>query len=191
MSLTERETLDAIADSLMFPHASSAARARQAAERLVDDYPTVAQAFSELATWLDETDRFKAEENYTILFDLEPACTLDIGHHIYGEAYQRGSLLAGLTAECREHGVSLADELPDFLPTVLRLVGRLPDSEERRVFIDRILSIAVGKMNKALRRWSGPWAQAVSSLADVYVAPPEELDDSLAKRIRLEVLAGA
>jgi len=191
MSLTDRQTLDAIASSLSFPHGGSAKDAQLAAEQLLDDYPASAQAFGELARWLAETEPFELDELYTKLFDLDPTCTLDIGHHVYGEAYQRGALLAGLTEELRKYGISLTNELPDYLPTVLRLVGRLPDTEERRVFIDRILAVAVAKMNKVLRRVETPWARAISSLADIYVAPPEEVDDSLKKRIRLEVLAGA
>ena len=93
--------------------------------------------------------------------------------------------------ESVEHKVDLRDELPDYLPTVLRLVGRLDDTPEREMFLSRVVGVGVGRMKKALVKIDTPWARAVSSLADVYVAPAEELDDTLHKRIRLQVLNNA
>ncbi len=188
MIATDVCTLDATASCLAYPHPESANHARKAAAGWSANYPQVASAFIKLAEWLDETDKLVIEEAYTNLFDLKPACTLDIGHHVFGEAYQRGALLAGLIGEHREYGVDLNDELPDYLPTVLRLLGRLPNTPERALFMKRIIGVAVGRMKKELIRIDTPWAHAVSSLADVYIAPAEELDDSLHKRIRLEVL---
>lgn len=190
-SFVDPNTLDAIASCLCYPHPDSAKDARRAAAGWGDSYPQVAEHFTLLAEWLEATDPLAIEEAYTNLFDLKPACTLDIGHHVFGEAYQRGALLAGLVAEHREHGVDLRDELPDYLPTVLRLVGRLADTPEREMFLSRVVGVAVGRMKKALVKIETPWARAVSSLADVYIAPAEELDDTLHKRIRLEVLNGA
>ena len=191
MTFTDQTTLDAIAGCLGYPHEGSAANARLAAKGLEGHYPGVAAKYRRLARWIADTDPHFVEEAYTVLFDLKPQCTLDIGHHVYGEAYQRGALLAGLVHELNERGIDMGDELPDYLPTVLRLVGRLPDIEEREIFIDRILAVGIGRMKKALADTKTPWAEALCALADVYVAPPEELDDSLHKRIRLEVLNNA
>ncbi len=181
-------TLDATASCLGYPHSESASDAHKAAVGWSGSYPQVARAFAGLAEWLEKSEKLTIDETYTTLFDLKPACTLDIGHHVYGEAYQRGALLSGLVAEHREHGIDLNDELPDYLPTVLRLLGRLPDTPERTLFMERIIGVAVGRMKKQLIQIDTPWAHAVSSLADVYIAPAEELDDTLHKRIRLEVL---
>ena len=190
-SFTDQTTLDAIAESFSFPHPRSAEHARIAAAGLTDGYPEVAAVYGRLADWIEGTDPHRVEEAYTNLFDLKPQCTLDIGHHVYGEAYQRGALLAGLVQELNLMGISMRDELPDYLPTVLRLVGRLPETEERQIFIDRILAVAIGRMKKVLDEVNNAWAEALCALAEVYVAPPEELDDSLHKRIRLEVLNNA
>ena len=191
LAFTDQTTLDAIAGCLGYPRANSWAEAHIAADGLSEGYPQVAAAYRKLGNWLANTDRHEVEEAYTVLFDLKPQCTLDIGHHVYGEAYQRGALLAGLVHELGHMGIDMGDELPDYLPTVLRLVGRLPDTEERQIFIDRILAVGVGRMKKALVDTKTAWAEAVCALADLYVAPPEELDDSLHKRIRLKVLNNA
>ncbi len=191
MTLCDQTTLDAIAGSFCFPHPESAAEARLAATGLYEEFPDVAARFNSLADWLEQTDPHAVEEAYTTLFDLKPQCTLDIGHHVYGEAYQRGALLAGLVHELNLRGIDMANELPDYLPTVLRLVGRLPDTEEREIFIEQILGIGIARMKKVLEGTKTAWAQALCALTKVYVAPPEEVDDSLHKRIRLEVLNNA
>ena len=190
-SFADADTLDAIASCLGYPHPDSATDARRAAAGWGDAYPQVAEHFIALAEWLEETDPLAVEDAYTNLFDLKPACTLDLGHHVFGEAYQRGALLAGLVAEHREHKVDMRNELPDYLPTVLRLVGRLEDTPEREMFLSRVLGVGVGRMKKALVKIDTPWARAVSSLADVYIAPAEELDETLHQRIRLQVLNNA
>ena len=74
---------------------------------------------------------------------------------------------------------------------LFRSVGRLDDTPEREMFLSRVVGVGVGRMKKALVKIDTPWARAVSSLADVYVAPAEELDDTLHKRIRLQVLNNA
>ncbi len=191
MTCTDRLTLDALADCLRYPHERSAEQAQVAARGLAADYPGVAQSYRELADWIESTPSEQVEEAYTVLFDLKPQCTLDLGHHLYGEAYQRGALLAGLVHELNHLGIDMRDELPDYLPTVLQLVGRLPGTEERQIFIDRILAVAIGRMKKVLDETNTPFAQALCALADVYVAPAEERDDSLHNRIRLEVLNNA
>ncbi len=191
MTCTDTVTLDAIADCLRYPHSQSARQAQVAARGLAADHPQVAQAYRELADWIDNTHPDQVEEAYTVLFDLKPQCTLDLGHHVYGEAYQRGALLAGLVHELNHLGIDMRDELPDYLPTVLQMVGRLPDTEERQIFIDRILAVAIGRMKKVLGETKTPFAQALCALADVYIAPVEERDDSLHNRIRLEVLNNA
>ncbi|RMH41511.1 MAG: hypothetical protein D6689_10910 [Deltaproteobacteria bacterium] len=162
------EALDAIAAALEYPHAGSERAARAAADALrgVDD--EVAAAFAALADWLRDTPRAEQEELYTRLFDLRPACTLHVGYHVWGDAYQRGELLAGLVGELRRANIDPGRELPDFLPNVLRLWGRIDVDDDARLFHDRVLAVGVGRMAAELRRVTTPWAVAVASLSRLF-----------------------
>jgi nitrate reductase molybdenum cofactor assembly chaperone len=65
------------------------------------------------------------EELFIQTFDFNPSCTLDIGWQLFAEDYNRGLFLAKLRAESRQLGVAESCELPDHLPHVLRLLGRM------------------------------------------------------------------
>lgn len=93
------------------------------------------------------------QDLYTQTFDLDPRCTLDTGWHVFGDAYNRGAFLACLRDDLRVAGVAETTELPDHLPQVLRLIGRLPRAraEEFGAFatlaIDGILDALAGRGN--------------------------------------------
>ncbi|HQW51672.1 MAG TPA: hypothetical protein PL082_06410, partial [Tepidiformaceae bacterium] len=74
--MMDRETLDLVAQSLEYPTAHTAQRARSAAERSAGDHTALARALWELAVWLETAPIGQAEERYTALFDLNPVCTL-------------------------------------------------------------------------------------------------------------------
>lgn len=182
-----RELLDPIAASFEYPDDASPGAARDAAAALAEVDPAASVAFGALARWLDETPRTEAEERYTTLFDLQPQCTLHVGYHVYGEAYQRGALLAGLVGELRRAGIDPGTELPDFFPTVLRLLGRVPDDEDRELFFDRVVRVALSRMRKELGAVSTPWASALAAVADMFEAavPAERsLDDLIRQEAR-------
>ncbi|MGH9476277.1 MAG: nitrate reductase molybdenum cofactor assembly chaperone [Terriglobales bacterium] len=70
------------------------------------------------------------EELYAATFDLQPDCTLNLGHHLFGEDWKRSSLLIELASSMQRAGLELAGELPDHLCWLLRFLDRMPWTEE-------------------------------------------------------------
>lgn len=138
-------------------------------------------ACARMADALEEIGPRRAEERYTLLFDLTPTCTLDVGYHLFGENYARGELLAGLTGELRDHGVDAGDELPDHLPVLLRLLGRQRDPWERGVLISVVLLPALLKINEELEdnddAWSGLLRALPAVLEDLVPVEAETLEE--------------
>lgn len=91
----------------------------------------------------------EAQERYTRTFDLNPACAMEIGYHLFGENYKRGLFLAQLME--MESGLELGQQqqLPDYLPVLLRLVDRLAQSDVRGELIAECLVPALQKMIEA------------------------------------------
>lgn len=168
-----------LAPALGYPDAATGAAARRAAASFDGE---TAQALAALADWLDAAAPGEPEEQYTRLFDLSPVCTLHAGYHLFGEAYQRGSLLAGLAEELRHREIPLADELPDYLPTLLVLASRL-DDEGRQALAETLLLPALTRMVAALGENPLPWARLLRALPEAVIATlaaPPTVPESLA-----------
>ncbi|OFW38271.1 MAG: nitrate reductase molybdenum cofactor assembly chaperone [Acidobacteria bacterium RIFCSPLOWO2_12_FULL_67_14] len=94
------------------------------------------------------------QERFTGTFDLNPACTLDVGWHLFGEQYERGAFLVDMREMLRAHGIAESVELPDHLPHLLTLLGRqdparAADLATRAIApaLDRILAALEGQDN--------------------------------------------
>ena len=71
------------------------------------------------------------QELYAQSFDLNPNCALEIGYHLFGEDYKRGAFLANLRETQGDLELGREQQLPDYLPVLLRLLVRLEDDELR------------------------------------------------------------
>ena len=147
------------------------------------DYPSEALAARSAATadelkwqptiWLDLLEAFaleaqliplgELEEMYTRTFDLNPSCTLEIGWHLFGETYKRGSFLANVREALRVHEVPEGSALPDYLPTLLRLLPKLRHDDAQDLVRDCVLP-ALEKLRGAVGEGAGPYANLLESL---------------------------
>jgi nitrate reductase molybdenum cofactor assembly chaperone len=173
---TVRTLLDQVGVVLGYPGHACATRvatakalADHAAELLdgADAGKRLAAAAAALAEDLDVRGPDWAAERYTVLFDMSPVCTLAVGYHVFGETYARGEFLAGLVGELREHGVSMGEELPDHLPVLLQLLGRMQDAEDRRLLLSVVLLPGLDKMLSELETANDPWSKVLRALPDV------------------------
>lgn len=119
------------------PHLS--AQARAVADHLQMNSKIWQDLLEAFALHVSLTPFTEVEETYTQAFDMNPACTLEIGWHLFGETYKRGSFLANMRASLREHGVEEGTSLPDFLPNLLRLLPRLSPEDAQGLVSDCIL----------------------------------------------------
>ena len=163
--MLDRSALDLVALSLEYPDAfvrTVLGRARPDGTALGEE---LGGAVWGLLSYLRLAPEHEPEERYTTLFDLSPVCTLHVGYHLFGDAYQRGALLAGLAAEMRRAEVPQKEgELPDFLPSLLRLVARTGDAEDRARLVDLVLRPGLARMAAALAESEAPWAPVVRAL---------------------------
>jgi len=98
------------------------------------------------------------EELYTRTFDLNPVCTLDVGWHLYEENYDRGTFLVQMREALRRHGIPETTELPDHLPSVLKVLARASDQEGAPLVRDSVLP-AMKKMLKAFTESDNPYGK--------------------------------
>ena len=74
--------------------------------------------------YLVGTPLIKLQEEYTATFDLNPANSLNLSYHRWGDGKERGRALARLSHLYAGAGYEIADgELPDFLPLMLEFIA--------------------------------------------------------------------
>ncbi len=91
----------------------------------------------------------RLREIYAATFDLNPACCLFAGYHLFGDSYKRGALMAGLNGEYRARGFDPGNELPDHLSVLLRFLAVLDDSELRSALLEELLLPALTRIVKS------------------------------------------
>jgi nitrate reductase molybdenum cofactor assembly chaperone len=103
------------------------------------------------------------QEQYVAAFDLDPACSLDVGWHLFGEAPERGAFLASLREDLARAGIYERGNLPDHLPTILRLIAR--EDEESAAALAAIIAPAVTHLREFLRARGSPFADTIDAVA--------------------------
>lgn len=103
----------------------------------------------EFAGQLSRLSTEEIQERFVQAFDLNPAATLEIGWHLFGEQYERGEFLVSLRKKLRDAAIPETGELPDHLLHVLPLLARL-EPAEAEAFTEKFLRPALEKILKGL-----------------------------------------
>jgi nitrate reductase molybdenum cofactor assembly chaperone NarJ/NarW len=103
------------------------------------------------------------QQQYVDAFDLDPACSLEIGWHLFGESPERGAFLSILREDLARAGIFERGDLPDHLPTLLRLIAR--EDDESAAALAAIIAPAVAHLAEYLRARRSPFADAIDAVA--------------------------
>ena len=125
--------------------------------RNVEDY---LQKFITEISNLSITD---LEELYTRTFDINPIASLEIGWHLYGEAYERGLFLVKMRELLRQHHVEESSELPDHLTHVLMVLGRMEKAHADE-FAAKFVIPALNKILEGFQGNNQPYEHALVAL---------------------------
>ena len=105
--------------------------------------------YQELADHLRYPEDPLQQELYVQTFEFNPACTLEIGWHLFGENYERGEFLVRMREQLRRHGIAESTELPDHLTHLLPLIA-LMDHGEAAQFVGEFILPALTKIRSAI-----------------------------------------
>jgi len=106
--------------------------------------------YTEFAEQLRYPNDPAEQERYVQTFEFNPACTLEIGWHLFGENYERGEFLVRMRGELRRYGIAETTELPDHLAHLLLLAGRM-DYQDAAELAGEFLLPALAKIQEALK----------------------------------------
>lgn len=160
------KVMDAFARLLCYPGPYTSQAAELLYIVLRGELDDAARDISQFGAFLEQHEDWKLEEVFTATFDVNPACALEVGWHLFGEEYARGMFLVRMREELRKYGLPESAELPDHLSHVLAVVAAMPGDERAR-FVTACVQPAVEKMNEALAKKQTPYRHVVSALAHV------------------------
>lgn len=130
-----------------------------------------------LAPWLEALQALAPEareELYVRTFDFDPATTLEIGWHLFGEDYQRGEFLASCRRLLAAVGIPELGQLPDHAALLLAALPALPPARAEQ-FFTTYLHPGLEKILLALSQRQNPYhhlLQALSHAAAALCARP-------------------
>lgn len=165
MTQTVTVVHDVLAALLAYPTEGFAARVAAAPGEL---RPACARAAERLAPFVDYVQQHAPsdlEELYTRTFDINPACSLEVGWHLYGERYDRGEFLVRMRNYLRALGLPESVELPDHLTHVLPVLGRLT-REDAEAFALHFVLPALDKMCAAWGEEPNPYRGVLEAIRD-------------------------
>ena len=111
------------------------------------------------------------QEEYTRHFDLNPATSLNLTYHRYGDGKERGPALAHLHQVYQGAGYEAATcELPDFLPLVLEFLAICP--EEEYSWLLKEYRFQIETLANRLKETGTPYANLLSVLVDTFRIDP-------------------
>lgn len=121
-----------------------------------------------VADFVDATlarDAAEVAADYVQTFDLTPAHSLHLTHHVFGEEKTRGPALVDLAEFYRGYGLRHDEkELPDYLPLMLEFASQL-SPDEARVFLGdvaKVLKVLAGNLEAAGSRYA-PLVRAIEN----------------------------
>ncbi len=151
-----KETVRALRDDIRELHPESA-RASLPASKRPDEHLNLFMSSIQSLTLAD------LEELYTRTFDINAIASLEIGWHLYGEAYERGVFLVRMRELLRTHGIEESNELPDHLSHVLMALGRL-ETTEAGGFVSSYLNKGLEKILEGFKDKENPYEQVLLAL---------------------------
>ena len=162
--MAEANTMRAFARLLSYPDEHTIEAAELLYIILQSEAPDAASELSAFGTFVDGHEPWEVEEAFTRTFDVNPACALEVGWHLFGEDYTRGMFLVRMREELRKYDLTESIELPDHMTHVLAVVAAMPQDEASR-FVRACVQPAVEKMRGALANQQTPYRHVVASFA--------------------------
>lgn len=149
-------------------------------------YPDAARELAPLVGVLRSRSLIESQEEYVGTFDRNPRHSLHLFEHVHGESRDRGQAMVDLLEEYRRFGLDVTgNELPDYVPLFLEVLGLIGEDEASALLAEAIH--VLDALRKQLERDESPYAavlKVVCSLCDVEpkpltVAPVRDMDEAL------------
>lgn len=142
------EVYNALGGLLIYPeHGATTAAARCVAALKGSGSPAI-EPVGKFAEHVSQCSEAEIQELFTRTFDINPVAALEVGWHLFGERYERGTFIVKMRQTLRDLEIPESTELPDHLTHVLEALGRM-DANDADEFANMFVLPALSKMQEA------------------------------------------
>ena len=129
---------DALARLVQYPREDFAERVEEGAAVISVACPPAWPALEPFVDFARSAPLGDLEELFTRTFDNTKDRALEVGWHVFGENYTRGTFMVTVRGWLREHGIEETGELPDHLGHMLTLMGRMDEIRAAELAADTV-----------------------------------------------------
>jgi nitrate reductase molybdenum cofactor assembly chaperone NarJ/NarW len=116
----------------------------------------------------------ESQQTYVATFDRNPSHALHLFEHVHGESRDRGQAMVDLLDEYRGLGLDIeANELPDYVPLFLEVLGAI-DPERAQALLDDAIHV-LDAIGGRLARDQSPYAAVFAVLRELATVEPRPL----------------
>lgn len=153
---------DDLAALAVFPRFALAPHARACAAEWRTACPDAAAAMERFAVTIDGFSLPALQEEYTAAFDFDPACALELGWHLYGDAFERGAFLVEIRDALTRAGVAESDGLPDHIAHILPLLAR--EEADCAQAHAAMVAPAIARVRESLQKRQSPYLDLIAAI---------------------------
>jgi nitrate reductase assembly molybdenum cofactor insertion protein NarJ len=124
----DRKVYDALSRLIDYPAPGYVEASEEWVSVVAQICPPAGEVLQPFAAFVSEHTAEQLEEIYCRTFDNTQSAALELGWHLYGEAYERGAFLVSMRQMLRDHNIPEDGELPDHASLALLLMSRCDDA---------------------------------------------------------------
>lgn len=126
------------------------------------------KSIDEFITRIKTKSLIQTQEIYTAAFDMNPATTMNLTYHIWGDNEKRAGLLARVQQVYQDAGYErITGELPDYLPLMLEFLSVCQEEKDEALILECLQDL--DQYITRLRPVAPMYADLLQPLADMAV----------------------
>ena len=165
MMARDWDVYGALASALTYPGAGFEAAIDESLGALDGVDEAARKGFECWAERMREMSPEEREEVYSRTFDLSPKCTLELGWHLFGESYDRGTFLVWMRDKLSGFSLEETTDLPDHVRHVLPVLGRLRLADADK-FSRACVLPAMETIREGLKGMDSPYESLLDTICD-------------------------
>ncbi len=126
------DVLDSLGSLLTYPENHATGNVERCLGALKASNSPALPQISQFGEFVNGISKEALQEQFTQTFDINPVAALEVGWHLFGERYERGTFIVKMRQTLKRLDIPESAELPDHLTHVLEALGRMeePESDE-------------------------------------------------------------